>query len=197
MDEAFSAAWHGYTPAQGSIFRIVAHALIHNLPISFNYHAPSTGKTTNRTAEPHHLQHYMASWVLVAWCRLRNDWRKLYLARMNNVTMLEKPFQPKHRSEWQPLLEESFGIFQGSDPVPVTLRFTPFRARWIREQIWHPEQRIHENPGGGLELSLPVADFREIKLKVLQFGADCEVVSPPELRAEVAREIKRMAAVYQ
>ena len=78
----------------------------------------------------------------------------------------------------------------------MDLRFSPFRARWIREQIWHPDQKMRELPGGGLELELPVADYREIKMRILSFGSDVEVISPEDLRLEVAKEIKRMQRLY-
>jgi predicted DNA-binding transcriptional regulator YafY len=42
-----------------------------------------------------------------------------------------------------------------------------------------------------------VADFREIKLKILQFAADVEVVSPEELCREVQKEIESMAKIYK
>lgn len=197
MDKAFSATWHGYAPAHGDLFRQVADALLKRHLIRFTYRSPGTGQKTHRLAEPHHLQHYMASWVLIAWCHLRNDWRKLYLARMTDVTIEPETFDPKPTDQWKHLLEGAFGIFQAQESVPVILRFTPFRARWIKEQFWHPAQTMTHLDDGSLELSLPVADFREIKLKILQFGADVEVITPEELRDEVQDEIKKMIKLYQ
>ena len=63
--------------------------------------------------------------------------------------------------------------------------------------MWHPAQTTKELPDGGLDLSFPVADFREVKLKILQFGADVEVVEPKELREEVKNEIKKMKKIYK
>jgi predicted DNA-binding transcriptional regulator YafY len=53
-----------------------------------------------------------------------------------------------------------------------------------------------EQPDGSIEMTFPVADFREVKLKILQFGADVEVVGPEDLRQEIAEEISRMAEIY-
>lgn len=197
MDKAFSATWHGYAPAQGNLFRQVADALLSRNLIRFTYQSPGTGQKTHRLAEPHHLQHYMASWVLIAWCRLRNDWRKLYLARMTDITIEPETFDPKPIDLWKHLIEDAFGIFQAQETVPVVLRFTPFRARWIKEQFWHPDQTMTRVDDGSLELSFPVADFREIKLKILQFGADVEVISPEDLRQEVQDEINKMIKIYK
>ena len=94
------------------------------------------------------------------------------------------------------VLADAFGLFQGKPTIAVTLRFYHFRARWVRGQHWHPHQQIREQSDGGLELTLPVADFREIKTKIMQFGADVEVLAPPELRRQIRTEIGAMQALY-
>ncbi len=197
IDQAFSATWSGYSPAQEATFRQTAFALLKHRPIRFTYQSPATNETTRRMAEPYHLQHYMASWVLTAWCRHRNDWRKFYLARMSDLQVQPQDFTPRPESQWRPLLETAFGLFQGNAPIPVTLRFCAFRARWIKQQHWHPDQQLCQQPDGCLDLTLPVSDFREIKMKILQYGADVEVLAPEALRKEIENEIKKMDALYK
>lgn len=196
-ESAFSAKWIGYSPAQELVFRQTAFALLKRKLIRFTYRSPATDKLTQRTAEPHHLQHYMASWVLTAWCRHRDSWRKFYLARMTDLQVLDEDFQPRPESQWRPLLDSAFGLFQGGPTLQVTLRFCPFRARWIKQQQWHPDQCFMEHPDGCLDLTVPVADFREIKMQILQFGADVEVLAPEALRQEVMAEIDKMGCLYQ
>ncbi len=197
VDSAFSAVWSGFSPAQEEIFRLSAWALLNRRLISFQYHSPQTNARTERTVEPHHLLHYNASWVLIAWCRKREDWRLFYLSRMHALSSLEQSFESRPESAWRPMLQNAFGLFHGDETVPVTQRFSSFRSRWIREQHWHSHQILFELPGGGLELTLPAADFREIKMKILQFGADCEVVAPAELREEIRTEINKMEKIYK
>lgn len=197
LEEAFSASWHGYSPAPDHIFQRVVDALIQRRAVEIEYHSPGSSASTRRIVEPHHLQHYMASWVLVAYCRLRGDWRKFYLSRIESLKTLPDTFDARPREQWAVHLEGAFGIFQGAATIPVTLRFNAFRARWVREQLWHPAQEVSETPEGGLELSFPVSDFREVKMMILQFGADVEVVAPEALRDEIREEAARLAAMYR
>lgn len=192
----FSAAWTGHAPVPAPIFKTISQALITSRRLSLVYLSPGTGQTTRRTVEPHHLQYYMASWVLTARCLLRDQWRKFYLARMQQAKITNDTFIPRPPAEWRHRIEGAFGIFQGGDTVEVVFRFTPFRARWIKEQVWHPAQQMIPLDDGGLELHLPVTDFREIKMKILQFGADVTVVAPEELKKEVVSEIRKMAGLY-
>src|SRR5262249_37360713 len=73
--------------------------------------------------------------------------------------------------------------------VPVTIRFAPRQARWIRERRWHRSARVQELLDGSLELHLRIAETSEIKRWVLQFGAEAEVVRPASLRRAVAEEL--------
>ncbi|MEW6669269.1 MAG: WYL domain-containing protein [Thermodesulfobacteriota bacterium] len=196
VDEAFSAVWHGHAPAQPRVFQQVANALLERRMLRFSYRSPGTDSLTTREVEPHHMQHYMANWVLIGFCHSRSDWRKFFLSRMEGLETLKKSFRRRPAREWHPLLENAFGIFQGPKAVKVTLRFTPFRARWVREQHWHPDQEMTLLPDGGLDLTFPVTDFREVKMKILQFGADVKVLAPEQLIREIDKEIQRMQGVY-
>ncbi len=115
---------------------------------------------------------------------------------MEEVAVSPDPFRARPAEEWQHLVGDAFGIFQAADTFPVTLRFAPEQARWIREQHWHPRQEMTIDPDGSLCLSLPLADLREIKQKVLQFGAGVEGLAPPALRDEIREEIAAMREKY-
>ncbi|MDF1614958.1 helix-turn-helix transcriptional regulator [Desulfurivibrio dismutans] len=198
FDQLFSATWPGYAPAPAEVFRPAARALLEQRLFSFTYSSPlEAGNSHPRLVEPHHLQHYMGNWVLLARCHLRRDWRKFVLSRMENPQVKEETFTPRPRREWLPHLEGAYGIFQGNPPETALIRFTPARAPWIKEQLWHPDQRLEPTPNGGLLLTLPVADYREIKLRLLQFGAEAEVLQPAGLREEIAREAQALAELYR
>ncbi|VAW38114.1 hypothetical protein MNBD_DELTA03-209, partial [hydrothermal vent metagenome] len=90
----------------------------------------------------------------------------------------------------------AFGIFKGRDTTTAVLRFRPALARLINEQCWHPNQITRWERDGSLIMELPVADLTEIRLKTLQYGREVEVISPPELRRQVAAEARAMAEMY-
>ncbi len=197
LDRLFSASWSGNSPAEETVFRAVLTALTQDRLLDILYTSPRTGETTERVVEPHHLQHYQGSWVLLAWCRRAADWRKFFLSRMEHAHVLADGFAPRPQNVWKPHLEGAYGIFQGGKTIPVRLRFCAERARWIRLQDWHEKQRLVPLPDGRLELFLLVADLREIRLKVLQFGADVEVLEPEELRESICEEIGKMGRLYR
>jgi hypothetical protein len=40
-------------------------------------------------------------------------------------------------------------------------------ARLVGGMFWHPEQQGESTPDGGLRLTIPVADFTEITMRIL------------------------------
>lgn len=197
LEEAFSATWNEYAPAEGQVFQRVTKALLESRVLEFSYTSPREKQPTVRSVEPHHLQHYMGSWTMIGFCRLRNGWRRFMLSRMTELVPTNEMFKPRPKSEWADQVGGGFGIFQGSKLIPVTLRFNPFRAAWIKEQVWHPKQTIKVRPDGRLDLTFPVCEFHEVKMKILQFGGDVEVLEPFELRYEISEEIEKMKNVYR
>lgn len=196
LSDSFSAIWNGYSPADAQTFQTLATALLQNRQVVFRYYSPVHDQWNERIADPYHLQHYNGTWMLLAWCHLRQSWRKFNLSRIENLILTEQSFAPFPKEEWPHQIQGAFGIFQDGDQISVTLRFSAHRARWVGRELWHPQQEIWTEPDGTLCMRLVVTDYREIKLRIMQYGADVEVLEPAELRAEILGEIERMACLY-
>jgi proteasome accessory factor B len=76
------------------------------------------------------------------------------------------------------------------------LRFTPAVAARVREAAWHPSQEVRELGDGALEWRATVAGTIEIRVWILSWGDDVEVLAPELLRADVAATLRRAAARY-
>jgi predicted DNA-binding transcriptional regulator YafY len=76
------------------------------------------------------------------------------------------------------------------------LRFTEERARWVSRELWHPQQRLTPQEDGRLVMELPFTDFRELSMDILRQGRHVEVLGPPELRAQVAQELRETLGQY-
>ena len=90
----------------------------------------------------------------------------------------------------------AYGIFGGKADKVAVLRFTPERARWVADEKWHPQQQGRWLPDGSYELRIPYREPRELVMDIMRHGASVEVVSPPELREQIAAELRMAAARY-
>jgi predicted DNA-binding transcriptional regulator YafY len=100
-------------------------------------------------------------------------------------------------AELDAALGAGYGIFAGKVLAWAKLRFTPERARWVAAEHWHPEQECWFEESGNFVLRIPYADHRELMMDILKYGADCEVLEPPELRAQVVAQLEMAALKYR
>ena len=196
-EEAFSFRWKSVTRTDPQIFKIVTSALRQGRLLTFSYHPPSKDEGTTRTVEPHHMVNYMGNWHVIAFCHLRGDWRDFVLGRMGKCQIENTEFQFRSREEWQPLLQNTFGIFQNRARFDVILRFSPDRSRWVKEEVWHEGQADRLEDDGSLIRSIPASHETEILLEVLKHGAQVEVLEPKWLRDKVIDEMKATIIRYR
>ena len=195
-EDAFSFRWKNISPTDPLTFKIVTSALLQGKLLTFCYYSPTAGDCTMRTVEPHHMVNYMGNWHLIAFCHLRNDWRDFVLGRMTLCQVEGKAFQIRDKEEWQPYLQNTFGIFQNKESFNVVLRFTPERSRWIKGEIWHEGQSEEVMGDGSLVLAIPASHEAEIMMEILKHGSHVEVLAPEWLREKVAKEIQGAVKIY-
>lgn len=197
-EEAFSFRWKNITPIDSQTFKLVTTALLHGKILSFTYKSPAAAKSeVNRPVEPHHLVNYMGNWHLIAYCHLRGDWRDFLLSRMTLCQIHESNFELRQKEEWQPFLQDTFGIYQNKEKFNVVLRFTAARSRWIKEEMWHQDQKDRQDEVGSLIRTIPAAHESEIMMEILKHGSQVEVLEPEWLREKMAAELRAAAQIYK
>lgn len=195
-EDAFSFRWKNISPTDPLTFKIVTSALLQGKLLTFSYYSPADGNCTLRTVEPHHMVNYMGNWHLIAFCHLRNDWRDFVLGRMTLLTVEGSAFPIREKQEWEPYLQNTFGIFQNKTSFNVVLRFTPERARWIKGEIWHEGQSEEDCADGSLVRTLPASHEAEILMEILKHGSQVEVLEPGWLREKVVQEMRDAVKKY-
>ncbi len=186
--------WIEVEEVNTKLFASVISALLHQNQLEITYRV-TDGTTTGRLIDPLQLINYQGRWYLSAWCHLRDNRRMFHLGRMSEATVTTKKtrHKPEKESSW---LTRSFGIFKGDKVEKATIKLTGNAAEIVSCQRWHKEQIIKKTDDG-IILTLPVADHREIIMKILQYGAQAEVISPDSLRNSVINEIQSMITRYQ
>jgi len=196
-EEAFSFRWKGINPTDPLIFQNVTTALIQGRLLSFCYYSPTSSACTMRTVEPHHMVNYLGTWHLIAFCHLRNEWRDFVLGRMTICKVEAEEFTIRPKQEWQPFLNDTFGIFQNKRSFNVTLKFSPERSRWIKGEVWHEGQTEELREDGSLLLTIPVSHEQEIMMEILKHGSHVEVLEPEWIRERVSEELFAAANRYK
>ena len=168
-------------------FRLVKQAILGRQVLAFTYYS-SYGQHTRRQAEPARLVFKGGCWYLQAFCRVRQAWRLFRLVRMDRPVLEQERFPPRLPPQGiQEPLETS--------SVPLRLLFQPGAAYRVRD-CFHPAQVIPLEHGRLLvECAFPGDQW--LLGFLLSFGDQVEVLAPDDWRRQVAREAKKIAAVYQ
>ena len=177
-------------------FRIVAKALLERKRLRIVYYSRARDEQTRRDVSPQRLVHYRDNWYLDAWCHLRQDIRSFSVDAILAAEMLDEPARDVPEQELDEVLAAGYGIFSGRDVRWARLRFTAERARWVRAEQWHPQQRAWTEDGGAYVLEVPYSDHRELVMDILRHGAEVEVLEPPELREQVKAALQGALARY-
>ena len=93
-------------------------------------------------------------------------------------------------------LGEGYGIYRGKATAMAVLRFSADAARWVRAEVWHPQQSITELDDEGLELRIPYGAAQELEMDILRHGEQVEVLEPPALRERIAGRLAAAARAY-
>ena len=138
----------------------------------------------------------MGTWHTIGYCHLRKEIRDFALGRISEAKVLAESFKIPDDFEFKEYFLSTFGLYKGKSTKGVTLRFTPEKSKWIKEQIWHKNQKAKLLKDGSLEISFPVSDFSEIKMEILKHGDQVEVIKPKCLRALIKTEAENITKIY-
>lgn len=133
---------------------------------------------------------------LIGFDQDREALRTFKVERIERLTVTPETFPPPDADALERALLRAWDIVGDQPEVDVVLRFSPLVAARVQEATWHPSQEVVEEPDGSLLWRARVAGTYEIKLWILGWGADVEVLAPPELRAEVSRTLAAALAHY-
>jgi predicted DNA-binding transcriptional regulator YafY len=174
----------------GPAFQRVASATLQRKRIWIEYHARGTDERSERTVSPQRVTHYRESWYLDAWDEGKAALRSFAIDRILRVTLLEQKAVDIAEAELNAHYASSYGIFGGRADKVAVLLFSPERARWVAEEIWHPEQHGRRLEDGSYELRIPYGDPRELVMDILRHGPHVRVIEPAALVEEVRSQLR-------
>lgn len=175
----------------------IHHAIANRQCIWMRYFIAGRGEHTERKVMPYHLHNFRGDWFMVAYDTLRSDFRIFLLARISEWKVLPETFERDKAFSAVDWLGKSFQLFGGGEAEGVSIWFSPQKAQFIRERLWHATQQVEERHDGSLVLHMTTTGLAAVKNWVLQFGRHAEVLRPESLRAECMTEVEAMARVYK
>jgi proteasome accessory factor B len=188
-----------YTPFQ-EILRTMITAITKGLVCSVGYNASIRDEPKDFEYAPKRLIAYHESIRISGWVVSPNE---------SPITLYDKPTNfllhritraslTKRSAKLLPEIDDRPGAFglMSDEPFVATVRFDESAATYVAEREWSLDQKIEQESGGGIVLTMTAQNTPEFASWVLSFGAAAEVLSPQWLRSEICERVREMAALY-
>ncbi|WP_059052030.1 helix-turn-helix transcriptional regulator [Paenibacillus senegalimassiliensis] len=171
----------------------IRQALLDGRKISFHYWKSIPDSTGNRhskrTVAPYGLVFIEGSWMLVAWCDLRQGIRHFRLSRMAELLELDERFE----------LPMGFDLREYAPPddrhLQVFLRFNREIADKVKESNYHYIDDMKEHQDG-LDVVLRIRQVDDSLQWVLGWGANVIVLEPEAFRNRICEEAQNILKRY-
>jgi predicted DNA-binding transcriptional regulator YafY len=177
-------------------FQTISQALLNRKRLMMTYHNRQSDSETSREISPQRLTHYRDSWYLDAWCHLREGLRSFSVDAVRQLEIIAQPAVDADENQLNKELESGYGIFSGVETEQAVLRFSPKLARWVSDELWHPEQTSEYDEKGYFILRVPYSNDTELLMDILKYGAEVEVLEPLKLRDKMSEAIAGLVKLY-
>lgn len=169
-------------------FQLLQSAIWKSRIVSFSYYS-GKGEQTKRIIEPHKLVFKTSDWYLYGYCTLRKDFRFFKLTRIRDLKLQDAEF----------MLETPEHIFERSDEfemktVQVTLLFDAGMSHEVFEKF---DEEVSEQEDGSLLVTTILPDNELLYSYVLSCRERVEVLSPPYVRDNVRKRVRKMLEIYK
>lgn len=176
----------------------IHRAILEHRVLEIKYHSlENPGKT--RRIEPYAVVLYQSSlYIIGPECDSDKGIRNWKLDRFEKASALDEWFKvPNDVNVDDYVGGNRMGIFIGKEMKKFKIWISKEAAQWVREEPWHPDQKIKELKDGSIELTVSAADERAIFPSVLSFGDEARIISPAKSREKLKAKIESMLKSYK
>lgn len=176
---------HATLGASGSTEHLAAirTSLTNRRKLQLVYRRGGAEQPGARTVCPYALVSASGMLYVIAHCEGSSGIRIFRLDRIEEARALADRYEVPPEFSVEEIVRDG-KVFHAEQPPRMMVRYSPRIARWIAEREGLPLAS-----DGSLTAEYPLADVQWAVRHVLQYGPDAEVLSPPDVRAEIVRQL--------
>jgi predicted DNA-binding transcriptional regulator YafY len=181
---------------QRKTFSLFRRANRERQSVKFDY-VDKAGKHSRRHVDPYGFVVYAGRVYVIAHDRGRGAKRVFALDAISEAALAPARFSIPADFDVEEFAARSVsGIMHGDSVTNVTIRFAPVVARAAKAERIVKDRTILDREDGSVDISYNISDPLEIVRWSLKWGAEAEVIAPPEARELVKNLVLAMASKY-
>ncbi len=176
----------------------IMEAMTESRGIRITYQKYTRAEADTYTLRPYAVKEFAKRWYLVAYCEERNGLRVYGLDRIQSLELTGESFRMPKNFDVDELFSTSFGIYIPEEKGrTVIFRATPTDARFLRDLPIHTSQKEIASESDSVTFSIFVCPNKALIMEFCKYGSGLEVISPEEIRSQVAEEHRKAAEKYK
>ena len=159
--------------------------------VDFAYQKYWEDAPERRTAGPLLLKKLRGRWHVLAAMVGSERLPCFGLDRISGFSVTTRQFAPPAGFDARTYFADCFGITRPGDgpgPQEILLRFTPVQGRYAPSYPLHSSQQVVLANEAEIRLRLTVYDTHELRMELLSYGSEVEVLAPAGLRDQLRRQ---------
>lgn len=169
---------------------VLQQAIARQQLLTFDYQNASQTHS-QREVEAAGLVFYLGRWHLIAWCRLRRDFRDFRTDRIYNLQLKTEQFQAKSDFNAKEFLQSGTPAAQ----LTAQILFAHTAADRARREWWQGITNEQQN-ATDVVMTLNCSDWTSLACWLLSLGTAAKVLAPDELKQEMRRQSGAVLALY-
>lgn len=188
-------AWmgNGARETGGQSLMPLQQAVIQRRCLRLGYNKGGRGEMSERVVEPLGMMFYSRAWHLIAYCRLRGDFRDFRLDRVAAWEVLPERFDGHIGFSVKDFLARSM---DGHEVQPVTAVFHPDILDRVRREMSCALVREETLPDGRVRMELMTWSLKWFAGWVMSYGPLACVEAPESMRRMVKEMALQVAAAH-
>ena len=171
----------------------IQSALGRQVQIRIDYKSFYKDERTSRSIEPIGLCFYAANWHLIAYCRLRNDYRDFRVDRIKQLVLTQRKFELRNHDSLQKLIQK---VVVAENLIPITVNFRNRVAKYIREQRYYFGFVSERKKDAYTQMDFMASSLSYFSKWLLSFVNEVEVVTPARLKTLMTTHSKHLFEHY-
>lgn len=171
----------------------IQNAIVGKKTIVMKYFSNYNEKTSEREIEPIGLFYYSNAWHLIAFCKMRKDYRDFRVDRIKDLQVSDTIFVITDRKSLKQYIKTRF---DGFDQIPIKMKIENEFAKYIVEQKYYYGFVDEIKGETETEMTFLIPDINYFARWVLMFAGKATVISPKKLITRIAELTKELQEKY-
>jgi predicted DNA-binding transcriptional regulator YafY len=159
----------------------ILKAILHKNSIKISYFTGSRFENNDRIIEPIGIFSVHGNWHLIAWCRLREDYRNFRVDRISSLEIQTERFDKQH-PKLQSFIQKTK---TESELIKIVIRIDRADFQYMGDQYYYMGFISQKEVGEQMEMVFLNGSLNGFAKWFLYLGKSADIIEPKSLKTEV------------